>query len=695
MIIDFKNSEVQSSEDFVKQAFQIKNSSFIFEILRNKMYTNPMLAICREISCNARDAHREVGTPDKPIEIVLPNVFSPSLKIKDYGPGISPNRMDIFRCYAESTKRNDNIQTGGFGLGAKTPFAYTDAFSVTTIVNGIKYNYTCYLDESRVGEIALLSKEETSEPNGTEIVIPIKKDHFVTFKNYVIDVTKYWDVKPLIFGQEVEYEEPFFLRRDYWAISSVSDYSLGIIVDGIGYDVSYNSLGISRMDMSGKLNLFFNVGEISLTVSRENINLDDKTKAAILSKMNISIENIKHEVQKELSSKPDIKSASKYFRDNILRLFDCYYNRSYKFYWNSLELSSYGIRLVKCEVTVIKASKRNNKIRPNFSVSDYIPIMDDIIILKNDSNIVPRDFSYQNVTDNNMLQKTIVIITPGKFVDKNREEKEYSWEEVETDNDFKFFEMESISKYYASTKAKKLNSVIRFNLFLFKNNSFELIAKADIDNKSKNIFVPLTVNTYRTQSTKSLSPISDYPMFTQNHLKLLYSYFKNVKVNIIGYIEEKVSKDKIIDAFDNPIFIKDVLEELAKFPKDKFIEIASRVELINNFNCDDFIFDSKSFVDDNDSVFIKFIDLCNESANYYNEHDPIVSLYSSLGLECSKADKMKWISDNQDLNLKLQYDYFKLKYPMIRNISFNSITLPDIFDYVNMVDEFEKIKGEI
>ena len=147
---------VQTGGAGSEKSFGIGNEGLALSILRDKLYSNPIRSICREISCNARDAHREVGTPDKPIEIYLPNALDPHLKIKDYGPGITPERMDnVFIMLCNSTKNSDNVQTGGFGLGAKTPFAYTTQFSVITTTEQCgrrtKRTYMLYIDESKIG----------------------------------------------------------------------------------------------------------------------------------------------------------------------------------------------------------------------------------------------------------------------------------------------------------------------------------------------------------------------------------------------------------------------------------------------------------------------------------------------------------------------------------------------------------------
>src|ERR1700691_4508657 len=98
---------IESSNDLQEKMFSIGDPGMVFDILRNKLYSNPILAICREISCNARDAHREAGKAEEPITISLPSLLDPNYKIKDVGVGISPDRAEnIFVNYTSSSKRN-------------------------------------------------------------------------------------------------------------------------------------------------------------------------------------------------------------------------------------------------------------------------------------------------------------------------------------------------------------------------------------------------------------------------------------------------------------------------------------------------------------------------------------------------------------------------------------------------------------
>ena len=93
MKLNFQDTKIERSTAFQSQNFDIGDKRIILEILRGKMYSNPIQTICQEISTNAKDAHVEAGKPELPIEIKLPNRLEPSFYIRDFGPGITPDRM--------------------------------------------------------------------------------------------------------------------------------------------------------------------------------------------------------------------------------------------------------------------------------------------------------------------------------------------------------------------------------------------------------------------------------------------------------------------------------------------------------------------------------------------------------------------------------------------------------------------------
>ena len=105
----------------VTQQFDIGDQAMIIEFMSKTIYSNPLKIVVQEYISNARDAHIEIGKGDIPVKVKLPNRFDPTLSFRDFGPGISPDRMkNVFIRYGVSTKRNNNNESGSFGLGAKS-----------------------------------------------------------------------------------------------------------------------------------------------------------------------------------------------------------------------------------------------------------------------------------------------------------------------------------------------------------------------------------------------------------------------------------------------------------------------------------------------------------------------------------------------------------------------------------------------
>ena len=75
-------SSLKQSENFKAVKFGIKKEGLahIFNVLRNQLYTDKILAVIREYSCNAVDAHIEAGKDEEPIIVTLPNRMNPNFR---------------------------------------------------------------------------------------------------------------------------------------------------------------------------------------------------------------------------------------------------------------------------------------------------------------------------------------------------------------------------------------------------------------------------------------------------------------------------------------------------------------------------------------------------------------------------------------------------------------------------------------
>jgi len=277
-------SAISASNEFREMEFGIRSidMGLILDILRSKMYSDPIKIICQEIAANARDANREVGSKKKPIRISfqenLNNRNQIDFVISDDGPGISPENMEnIFINYGASTKRNTNALTGGFGLGCKTPFAYTDSFSIRTIFDHVEYLYQAVIEKGRSGKLLLIAKSETNQRNGTDIIIPINRTDRDRFAEESHRATYLWDVRPEFINMP-EVQEGTKIETPFWVrvrspLFSENYYAL---VDGIAYPLDSELLSLEDLKFESLMIKFKN-GSIPIAANRESIHYDNNT----------------------------------------------------------------------------------------------------------------------------------------------------------------------------------------------------------------------------------------------------------------------------------------------------------------------------------------------------------------------------------------------------------------------------------
>jgi hypothetical protein len=157
-------------------SFGISDDPAFFQILSQSLYKDPLLAMIRETICNGWDAHIDSGRTDRSLTITL---TGEKLVIRDYGRGIPHDKIGpVYAVYGASTKKNDGRQTGGFGLGCKSPFAYTDHFEVISHHAGTRTIYSMSkssaekMGKPSVTKIASFPTEES----GIQISIDLKGD---------------------------------------------------------------------------------------------------------------------------------------------------------------------------------------------------------------------------------------------------------------------------------------------------------------------------------------------------------------------------------------------------------------------------------------------------------------------------------------------------------------------------------------
>ena len=171
MIINTEVNKTVTSSNMKGSAMTVNITGTSFNFILDNLYTQPHRAIVRELSCNAWDAHVQANN-ESPFHIQVPSKFNQTFIIRDFGVGLNPEEIDKYlNTLYQSSKGESNDQIGGFGLGAKSPFALVQSFFISSYKNGVEYKCFWYRDSEGIPVLKVQSQKETEEPNGIKYII--------------------------------------------------------------------------------------------------------------------------------------------------------------------------------------------------------------------------------------------------------------------------------------------------------------------------------------------------------------------------------------------------------------------------------------------------------------------------------------------------------------------------------------------
>jgi hypothetical protein len=273
--------------------FKIKASAKAFNILSSGLYANKIRAIIRELSCNAVDSHVAAGKQETPFDVHLPNQLEPWFAIRDYGTGLTHEQVtSIYTTYFESTKTESNEFIGALGLGSKSPFSYTDNFTVTAIKDGRKGIYSAFINGEGVPSIALMMEEETTDPSGVEVKFSVNDSYdYSKFRDEARHVYTYFKLRPVIAGsagfefRDVNYESKDIILGVHQCGGSRSVAIMGNIAYPIEVPNSDKNLGELAKLLGCGLEIHFAIGEVDFQASREGLSYIPQTIESIKIKL--------------------------------------------------------------------------------------------------------------------------------------------------------------------------------------------------------------------------------------------------------------------------------------------------------------------------------------------------------------------------------------------------------------------------
>lgn len=294
-----------SSDNFDSVGYGILMSAKAAEVLSGSIYSSHRVpeALLRELCCNGNDSHIAAGKDNIPINVTLPTASSLYLTVQDEGIGLYPKEVvSLCTVYFKSLSELVKKRTGKFGLGAKSPFAYTSIFTVKTIKDGMCWVFTAFKDSDDHPSMTLVSETKTDEPNGVTFTIPIKKKDVNEFNKVALTVFFPFSVRPnhnnpdlelALIKADKQFSDSVLLSDGDWSYHRGnfildsdcfyrntrflnSNNFNSVILGGVSYPIDFNAV------LESRFNPFFNANQISeikglvlnLDIAVEEVNMN-------------------------------------------------------------------------------------------------------------------------------------------------------------------------------------------------------------------------------------------------------------------------------------------------------------------------------------------------------------------------------------------------------------------------------------
>lgn len=280
--------------------YKIQQSAKAFAVL-SSCYSNKIRAIVREIACNGVDSHVAAGKHTVPICVHLPSGLEPWFSVTDFGVGLDATEVEnVFTTYFASTKSDSNEYIGALGLGSKSPFCKVQNFTVMATKDGYTRVFSAFMDESGEPNVALMTEQVTNFPSGVEVTVPVDDvDDFYKYANEAQYIFQHFKVQPIITGNsnyrpsQIRYLKHLigktYLR--YAETNGYHDHRKGCfaIMGSVAYPIdipnSRQVLGDLVQYLTYPIDIHFEIGELDILPSRENLSYIPLTIDAIKNKL--------------------------------------------------------------------------------------------------------------------------------------------------------------------------------------------------------------------------------------------------------------------------------------------------------------------------------------------------------------------------------------------------------------------------
>jgi hypothetical protein len=388
--------------------FSIEITDKSFRVLIDGLYTNKVRSIIRELWTNAYDAHVAGGCPERPFTCTLPSAIEPVFSVRDYGCSMSHDDiMHLYSTVFASTKTATNDQVGCLGLGSKSPFAYTDSFTVIAYSGDEKRVYIAALDSDGIPIITHLSSEPSDEERGLEVSFAVDNSHIAEFRTEAKAIGDGFAIKPLIEGMDFTVDLPVF-EADGFSIFKSEHYrsawgvkyyiKQGVVIYPVPSEISTPNL------LKGQYYCVVDVpiGSVEFAASRESLQITDKTRDFVTSTIKANMDMLVATARLDIKNKPNKLEAWKAFCEwsdimNEDRINDAW-EGNYKFHAYSYELKIHDMNVKVWNGKTIESIHSTKDTTARFSRD---AVENGIFVINRGENMARRLLRFKEFDKNN------------------------------------------------------------------------------------------------------------------------------------------------------------------------------------------------------------------------------------------------------------------------------------------------------
>lgn len=301
-----QKEEIENSNigefDNIESTISKANMGIAFTMVSKSLYSDPIGSFIRELVSNAVDANVDANKSSPVLVHIYEEDGVDYIEVKDNGVGMSPHFFRTrYMSWFDSDKRDTNTKIGGWGLGSKSPLAYQPIYEIITRFEGKEYHYSVEnLDNNPTA--SQLSIEDTTECNGTTVRVEIKDGDTYKISRACVKQLVYFD-NVYVKNELTYFDNNFKIYESTHYKLRNKDYPYGnymhICLGQVCYPIDWDVLNIEPVRLP--VALTFNVGDLAVTLSREEINYTETVKQRLVEKIELVKAELNALYQKQLS----------------------------------------------------------------------------------------------------------------------------------------------------------------------------------------------------------------------------------------------------------------------------------------------------------------------------------------------------------------------------------------------------------